>query len=419
MRGREARAPAIPSTGSLVLVTSRRRLTGLDTTHAVSLETLPRQDAVALFLRTADRSDLTTETPGVLEVVQLCGWLPLAVRIAAARLKHRRVWTVTDLMVRLREFTRLAALEDGQRSVHATLHLSYQYLSAAAQRLYRPLGLHPGSDVEPYAAAALAAGTVDETRRLLDGLVDDHVLEELSPGRFQFHDLVRAHAVDIVVGQETQEQRHAASTRLLDHYRHTAASAMAVAYPHQRQRRPTVPHALTAIPDLDDRDRSELWLDTELANLLAVTQHAGQNGWPEHAWQLSATLDQHLLTRGRYRDMQALHQHAYNLAHDLGNHQAEVDALIGLGSVERMLGRRDQAADHFGQALRLARAHDGLAHPHYALNRHDQARRHWQHALDILTGLGTDDTEEFQTSAADIRTHLKNLDQQQPTITSA
>ena len=196
--------PLLPGAATcLVLVTSRNHLTGLETTHAVSLDTLPLADAVTLFLNTADRPELTTETPDVLDVVQLCGRLPLAIRIAAARLKHRRVWTVADLIARLRDVAGLAAFDDGQRSVHATLHLSYQHLSPAAQRLYRLLGLHPGPDVEPYAAAALTAGTLDEARRLLDGLVDDHMLQEPSPGRFQFHDLVRAHAADIAVAQET------------------------------------------------------------------------------------------------------------------------------------------------------------------------------------------------------------------------
>ncbi|GIH09741.1 hypothetical protein Rhe02_78080 [Rhizocola hellebori] len=391
--------PLLPgASGCLVLVTSRRRLTGLESTHAVSLDMLPQADAVTLFLRTADRPELIADAPEVLEAVQLCGRLPLAIRIAAARLKHRRVWTVSDLVSRLREIAGLATLDDGQRSIHAALHLSYQHLSASAQRLYRLLGLPPGPDVEAYAAAALTAGTPDEASRLLDGLVDDHMLQEPSPGRFQLHDLVRAHAAELAAERETPAQRQAALTRLLDHYRHTAASAMTVAYPYERHRRPTVATAHTPAPDVDDPNGAQHWLDTELPNLLAAVQHAAQHGWPEHAWHLAATLDQHLLTRGRVRDMQTLHQQTLNLARELGNHRAEIDALNGLGFVERMLGHRDPAADHHGQALRIAcdigdrpgemQALNGLGYIHRMRGRHEQAVDHYGQALRIAREIG-------------------------------
>ncbi|GIH02206.1 SARP family transcriptional regulator [Rhizocola hellebori] len=391
--------PLLPgAAGCLVLVTSRRRLTGLETTHAVSLDTLPQADAVDLFVRAADRPELAAQTRQVRQVVQLCGRLPLAVRIAAARLKHRRVWTVQDLLVRLQAITGLEALDDGQRSVHTTLHLSYQHLSAPAQRLYRLLGLHPGPDVDPYATAALTAGPPDEARQLLDRLVNDHILEESSPGRFQFHDLVRAHAAGIAVGEETPAQRRAAVTRLLDHYRHTAAMAMAVAHPHERQRRPTVPPAPTPGPDLGERKRAESWLDAELPNLLAAALLAAQHGWPEHLWHLSATLGQHLQTRGRYREMQTLHQHALDLARKLGNHRAEIDAHHGLGIVQRMLGHHDKAGDHLEQALRIAQeigdrvgeriAHDGLGHVCIMLGHHERSCDHYEMALQIASGIG-------------------------------
>ncbi len=584
--------PLIPgAAGCLVLVTSRRCLAALEATHVVSLDTLPEADAVKLLIRTANRPELIADTPDsmaeLVEVVQLCGGLPLAIRIAAARLKHRRAWTVADLAQRLRGLDqRLTALDDGQRSVSVALHLSYQYLSPDAQRLYRLLGLHPGPDVEPYAAAALAATGLDGVRRLLDGLVDHHLLQEPTPGRYRFHDLVRAHAVDTATSEATESPRRAALDRLLDHYRHTAATAMDAAYPHERKRRPTVPAVDTPTPDLTDRARANRWLDTELANLLAAAQHAATHNLPEHTWQLSAILGRHLLTRGRHRDAHTLHQHAFDLARRFGNHQAELEALNGLGDVHRRLGRAEQSGDHYRRALQIAqdigdhngeldaldglgtvywllgrhelagdhyqralhiaqdvgdlvgernalqglgdirrmlghheqagdhyrlalqiaqdighrngelqalnglghihraqgrhehaadcyqqvfdlaheigssnwqfealqglgrlhhatghpelalthhaqalryatdlaqptdqaRAHDGLAHAHHTLNQHDQARRHWQHALDILTNLGTDHTEEDQTSVPSIRTHLTDLDQRQPPL---
>lgn len=385
--------PLLPGAGGcLVLVTSRRRLIGLDVTQAVSLDMLPQRDAVTLFLRTAGRPELTTATPGVARIVELCGRLPLAIRIAGARLKHRRVWTVADLAARLGEAAGLAAIDDGPHGVDAALNLSYQHLSAAAQRLYRLLGWHPGPDIEVHAAAALAAGTLEETGRLLDGLVDDHLLEETRPGRFRFHDLVRAHAADLAAEQESEAQRGAASTRLLDHYRDLATSAMAAAYPFERQRRPA-----NSYPDFNDRSEAERWLDAELANLLAAAQHAAP-GRPEYTWDLSAALGQHLLTRGRYPDAQTLHQRALTLAHDLGDRRAQIDALNALGLVERMLGRRDQAGDHFGRALRISRdtadrigelkALNGLGQVEAMHGHYEQAGDHHERALRIAHELG-------------------------------
>jgi transcriptional regulator with XRE-family HTH domain len=148
--------PLLPGTpGCRVLVTSRRRLTGLDHTHTVSLDVLPLPDAVTLFTSTTGEDRLTNQPPELLaETVELCGRLPLAIRIAAARLGSHPTWSVTYLVERLRDHQhRLAELGAGQRSVTAALDLSYQQLTAGQQGIYRLLGLHPGPDLDPYAAA--------------------------------------------------------------------------------------------------------------------------------------------------------------------------------------------------------------------------------------------------------------------------
>ncbi|HEX6682406.1 MAG TPA: tetratricopeptide repeat protein [Candidatus Limnocylindrales bacterium] len=392
--------PLLPgAAGCLVLVTSRKRLAALEVSHTVSLDTLPQADAVLLLVRTADRPDVKTDPAGVREAVELCGRLPLAIRIAAARLKHRRVWTVADLVQRLRNLdARLAALDDGQRSVYATLHLSYQNLSADTQRLYRLLGLHPGPDIDPHAAAALAATTLEEVNRWLEGMADDHLLAEPAPGRYRFHDLVRAHAAETAATEETQARQRAALNRLLDHYRHTTAVAMDVAYPYERHRRPAVPPVDGPTPDLSGHDRANRWLDAELPNLLAAAQHAAKHGWPEHVWQLSAILDRHLRTRGRHQDAAALHEPALNLARRLGNRPAELDALNRLGYVHRMLGSYERASDHYGRALQIAQAIgdrggelnalDGVARVHWMLGSYEQASDHYGRALRIAQAIG-------------------------------
>jgi len=388
--------PLLPGAAEcLVLVTSRRRLAALQATVVLSLDTLPDADAAELFVHAAGRLALTADAPGVRDAVGLCGRLPLAIRIAAARLQHRPVWTVTDLVTRLGD---RGALDDGQHSVGAALDLSYRDLPVDAARLYRLLALHPGPDAEPYAAAALADCGVQEAQRLLDGLVDDHLLQETVAGRYRFHDLVRAHARSTTVREETQAQQQVALGRLLDYYGHATAMAMDAAYPYERQRRPAVAPAGTPTPDLSEQKRADLWLDTELVNLLAAAQHAGEHGRPEHTWQLAALLCRHLRVRGLFRDAHALYRYALNLARQHGDTQAEMDALNNLAHVVRLLGQHEQADDHYGSALRIAydighrgarrQALTGLGAIHVMLARYDQAAESYGQALDIAREIG-------------------------------
>jgi DNA-binding SARP family transcriptional activator/tetratricopeptide (TPR) repeat protein len=394
-------APLLPgAAGCLVLVTSRRRLAGLDHTHTLSLDTLPVADAVRLFTHTAGESRLGDQPPDLLaEMVELCGRLPLAIRIAAARLRSHPTWDLSHLVQRLRDQQhRLVELEAGQRSVTAALDLSYQHLSADQQQTYGLLGLHPGPDIEPYAAAALIGATPAEAGRLLDQLLEANLLLEPVPGRYRFHDLTRAHAAHTATRDETQEGGRAALERLLDHYRHTAARAMDAAYPYERGARPPVPAATTPGPGLPDPAAALGWLDTELANLLAAARHAAEHDRPEHIMDLSTILHRHLRTRGRCQDAVVLHQQALTTARATGHPPAEIDALVGLGHMRRMQGRYEQATDHLRRALQLARATGnrtgeldalaGLGRIHLLQGRYQQATDHYQQALQLayLTG---------------------------------
>jgi tetratricopeptide (TPR) repeat protein len=355
-------APLLPGeSGCLVLVTSRRRLTGLDAIHPVPLDVLPPTDALALFHHVAGGRHRTPPRELAAETVELCGRLPLAIRIAASRLRSHPIWSMTDLLARLRDQNhRLAELADesGTRSVATALAVSYHQLPPDQRHLYQLLGLHPGADIDPYAAAALADTSPDQARRLLDQLLDAHLLQEPSPGRYTFHDLVRAHAAYLAAepGPHRHRTRRArrqrvALIRLLDSYRHTASVAMDAAYPYERNRRPRVPPARNPGPDLPDPATAAAWLDSELRNLLAAARYAAGNGWPEHTCQLSAILHRHLRIRGQYQQAQALHEQALATGHRVG----ELDSLIGLGRVHQAQGRYRPAFDTFAAAHDIAR----------------------------------------------------------------
>jgi tetratricopeptide (TPR) repeat protein len=391
--------PLLPGApGCLVLVTSRRQLAGLLATHQMSLDVLPPAEAVALFAAEAGPGRLVTQPAKlVAEVVELCWRLPLAVSVAAAMLKAHPVWSVADLAGRLRDqHQRLAQLDDGTRSATAVLEVSYQQLPADQRRLYRLLGLHPGSVFDAYAAAALAGTTPAQAGRLLDRLLADRLLLEPVTGRYVFHDLVAGHAAGMA-SEQGEPGRRAAVSRLLDHYRHTATVAVDTVYPYDRDHRPRVPAPDTAVPDLPDQARAAEWLDVELPNLLATASYAAAHGWPGHTLHLSTTLRRHLNIRGHYRDAHTLHHQALTIARTLGDRTGELYALHGLGEVHRAQDRTEQATDHYQRALTIARtlgdrhgelyALAGLGGLHRAQSRHEQATDHFQRALTIARTL--------------------------------
>jgi tetratricopeptide (TPR) repeat protein len=393
--------PLLPGApGCVVLVTSRRRLGGLDHTQILSLDTLPLPDAVALLRQTAGNNQLAGQPPELAaELVELCGRLPLAIRIAAARLRSHPTWNLTHLIARLRDQQhRLVELQAGQRSVTGALDLSYQDLDADQQRTYRRLGLHVGPDIDVYAVAALLDATLCDTGRMLEQLQEAHLLQEPSPGRYRFHDLTRAHAGHTAARDDTDRGRNVALDRLFDYYRHTAAVAMDAAYPYERGYRPQVPAATTPGPDLSDPAAALHWLDSELPNLLAVAKYATEHDQPAHRLHLSSILHRHLRARGAYHDAETLHHGALTTARAAGHKAAELDALTCLGQIHQSQGRYEQAAAHHRETLQLARAtgHQtaelgaltGLGMVHRMQGRHEQATDHYQHALQLATVTG-------------------------------
>ena len=238
--GSEQVLPLLPgSGGSLVLVTSRRHLTGLEDATAVSLDTLPPGEAAALLVRLAGRAGLSPADPRVAEIVRLCGFLPLAIGMVARQLYHHPAWSVAGRAAELaaaRDRLELMATENV--SVAAAFDLSYADLAGDQQRLFRRLGLHPGADVDAYAAAALDGTDLQAARRGLEALYDQYLLAEPAQGRYRMHDLIREHARALAGRADPDRDRDQATGRLLDYYQQTAARADALI---GRQPRPAPP----------------------------------------------------------------------------------------------------------------------------------------------------------------------------------
>jgi hypothetical protein len=218
--------PLLPAgAGSLIVITSRRRLTALAGARTVTLDVMDTADAADLFVRLAGRPGLVPGDRAVSDVTRLCGYLPLAISLMAGQLKHHPSWTAGDLAADLASVTdRTAAMAAERLSVAAAFDLSYQYLRPDLKRLFRRLSLHPGTDTDAYAAAAADDCDLAETRKRLDQLFSYHLLQEPARGRYRFHDLIREHA-RALAASDPPEETGAAATRLLDYYLHTARAA--------------------------------------------------------------------------------------------------------------------------------------------------------------------------------------------------
>ena len=197
--GHEQVRPLLPGTAaSLVLVTSRRRLTALWDAAVISLDTLPPEQSATLLVRLAGRAGIRAGDAAVAEIARLCGYLPLAIGMIASQLRHHPAWTagqLADGLAYARD--RLALTPAGNLPVAAAFGLSYADLTAGQQRLFRRLGLLPGPYFDAHAAAALDGTSLDEGGRRLDELYDQHLLTEPAPGRYRLHDLLREHARDL------------------------------------------------------------------------------------------------------------------------------------------------------------------------------------------------------------------------------
>jgi tetratricopeptide (TPR) repeat protein/DNA-binding SARP family transcriptional activator len=342
--------PLIPGgVGCLVLVTSRRRLKGLEDARTLTLDVLPPADAVALLRAVAGTERISPDDPVAREIAELCGRLPLALRIAAALLRHRPSWTLEYPADRLRDGRqRITALSDSARDVQAAFDLSYQGLDTMHQRLFRSLGAVPGPDFDEYAAGALVDAAPSDVPRLLRDLAEHDLITEHSPGRYRLHDLIRAHAQAIA-----DTDRAAALGRLLDYYQQSAnrAEALVARYPKPKPVPvPAVGPVPVHAPDLPDPASAWAWLRVERPNLLAALHQATALTQNDRITALTSGLATLLRIDGPWMLAIDLHSDAADAARRNGDRLSEARALTDLGDV------RTVAGDHSGAEHALQRA---------------------------------------------------------------
>jgi hypothetical protein len=287
------------------VITSRSQLTSLvvsEGANPLPLDLLSADEARELLAHRLGAARVAAEPAAVNDLIARCARLPLALAIVAARAATHPGFALAALAgdpgdphAGLDEFDG----GDPATRVRTVFSWSYQTLSADAARLFRLLGLHPGPDIAAPAAASLAGAPPGQVRPLLAELARAHLITEHAPGRYSFHDLLRAYAAELTHSHDLDTERRAATHRLLDHYLHTSHRAHRLMDPHREPITVSPPQASVTPENVVDHAHALAWLTAEHAVLVAATGHAAANvGFETHAWQLAWMLTQFFSRRG-------------------------------------------------------------------------------------------------------------------------
>lgn len=389
--------PLLPGAGSMVLITSRNRLLGLaarDGAHRLTIDVFSPDETRSLLASLLDEERISATPEADAELGDLCAHLPLALRIAAANLDADPHLSIADYVTELRQGNRLAVLEAGDdeaAAIRATFDLSYTALSDGERRLFRLLGLIPGTDFTPAVTAALAGCSVADARQGLQRLAAFHLIDSYGPGRYTFHDLLRLYAAEHAHADESPDDLRQAQERMRAWYLHSVVAAADLLHP-LFVRLPPPPLTSDVTPaDFDDEERAVAWLEAEHVNLVAMIRHAVRHGPPETAWRMTDALRGHFWGSRRLDDWLGCAEAALPLAEAEGQVAAQAVLLTSLANAHTQQDRLEQATVLYTRALRLgerlawwqcqASILSGLAYTSYRLGRPRQAAEHLEEAI--------------------------------------
>ncbi|MBE2997967.1 tetratricopeptide repeat protein [Nocardiopsis sp. HNM0947] len=354
--------PLLPGDGGhLVLVTTRLHLSGLrlDGAEFLELGPLDGSGSAELVERILSDGRARAEPDAVSRLTDLCGGLPLAVCAAVSGLTVRRHQPLSRLVDRLSRarhrlsaLSALGALSAGpEMSVEAALTDSYRWLGPGAQRMYRLLGLAPGRDLTPEAAAALAGLPLEEAEELLTELLTASLLEEGAGGRLRQHDLTRLHARARAEADESEGEREQTLDRILEHYLVTAASADRVLNPHRWTLGPV--YDRLDGPAFPSHDQALSWLEEELPVLRACVRTAHDTGRHRTCWQLCEALRSLFTLRKHFEAWAETHLLGDASARTLDHNAAQGRMALALAAAQRSLGDLETAHSTYLRSLDL------------------------------------------------------------------
>jgi tetratricopeptide (TPR) repeat protein len=397
--------PLLPGAPTcLVVLTSRNQLTGLVATggaHLLDLDLMSVAEARELLAQRLGTERVAADPDSVAEIISRCARLPLALALVAARACARPRVALDVLAGELRDVQQrwqTLTSDDPATDVRAVFSWSYHALTPTAARLFRLLGLHPGTDISAPAAASLAGVAAEAVRPVLAELTRASLLAEPTAGRYTCHDLLRGYATHLAHTTDTDEQRQTATGRLLDHYLHTANSADRLLNPTRDPMPLTPPRAGVTPERLSDQAQAMGWFSAQRPVLLAAVRHAAATGFDSHAWQLAWTLSIFLNRRGHWHDWVAVAQTAVDAAQRLADPVAEARVHRLLANAYTRVGRLDDAHTHLSHALDLdirtsernqqARTQLSLARLSVRRERLVEALHHDQQALRLFQATG-------------------------------
>ncbi|MFC4512517.1 ATP-binding protein [Streptomyces ehimensis] len=357
-----------PVGSSMVLITSRRRMTGLTVqgaAHRVPVTPMEDDDALALLRSIVGDERVDAEPAAARALVERCAHLPLALRIAAVRLAphpHRPISGAVRALADDRD--RLDALADGgdDLAVRSAFAGSYRELAPEAARAYRLLGLHTGPHISTPAVAALLGHSEPVAQRLLDDLVDFHLLDDISTGssgRYRFHDLLHTYAGERAAADESPEGREAAITRLTSWYASCVDRANYIIAPQRRIELLPPPPDVAPL-DFTDAQQAAAWCDAEAENFVPIVRLAADRRQAA-AWQVATRLWNWLLIRKPWTLWEESHTIALKAATSAGDSEAQAWVSMNLGEGYRQSRRYKPAREH-AQRARVLRDEIGDRH---------------------------------------------------------
>jgi tetratricopeptide (TPR) repeat protein len=392
--------PLLPGTPACtVLVTSRTKLASLIDRHGahhLQLDVLSHEEAHALLAERLGDKRLAAEPEATDELIELCGRYPLALSITARHASLRPHAPLAEFAAELRELgLDMLDNDDPAASLPAVLSWSLRGRTAELRQVFALLGTAPGPDIDLPAATSLTGLPEAQTRKALRALEDHSLLDRHPHGRYRMHDLVRAYAATTHLPEPV---RHAAVTRVVDFYLHTAATA-------DRLLNPRLPPPIRLDPPTpgtrphspSDHPAALAWMDTHHTHLLAAQHTAARHHRHQAVWHLAWTLSTFHYRRGHRHDDLAVWRAATDAATHLPDPTTRTLAHRFLGHAHAELGQHEQAVGHLHQALALAEHHQDptqQAHTQHALawawqRRGDDRRalEHAGHALDLYLTL--------------------------------
>ncbi|WP_107397402.1 AfsR/SARP family transcriptional regulator [Streptomyces acidiscabies] len=388
--------PLLPaSEGCLVLLTSRMRMLDLDGAEWLSLELLSPADSTALLERTLGADRAAAEAEAAEQLVKLCGGLPLALRITAARLRNRPRWTLQYLVDRLADETRrLYELSTGERSVEATLRLSYQAMEEPRRAAFRLLAEHPGSTLDVHSVAALLDGCVRTAEDILEHLLDIHLLDQPEMGLYSFHDLVRTYALGL---RGDEDDSAGALRRLVSYYVAATEAACDALFPGRTRYEADTDQPAWRVPEFVTAEQALGWFRREHDALRAVVERAGVAGLHRDTVVLSRNLMFCLNLLGRHEEFGAAARGAVASARVLGDPLLLRVSLGNLGIAHWWLGAFQDGIEAAGEALGLeggdrateAFCLDVLGLLHSALGNFERARAYLEQGIALHRELGS------------------------------